>query len=108
MAGSGDPPDETAAPRRGRRPEGDARSDLILAAQALMAARPSGRITVREVASRAKCDVALVNYYFGSKEGLFEAALDAALLEMRNILEDLTEAEGSYTERIRRLIENPI
>src|SRR5581483_10120278 len=55
------------APRRGRRPEGDARRALIEAAQAILAARPAGKLTVREVASRAGCDVALVNYYFGSK-----------------------------------------
>lgn len=108
MATSDDIPGDGPAPRRGRRPDGDPRVDLILAAQALMAARPAGRITVREVAARAGCDVALVNYYFGSKEGLFDAALDAALGELRQILEALTTRGGSPEEQIRRLIEDPI
>ncbi|HKN38596.1 MAG TPA: TetR family transcriptional regulator, partial [Acidimicrobiia bacterium] len=73
------------SPRRGRRAEGDARRALIEAAQAILAARPAGKLTVREVASRAGCDVALVNYYFGSKEGLLAAALEDALRELREV-----------------------
>jgi AcrR family transcriptional regulator len=108
VAESDETPGDSPLPRRGRRPDGDARADLIHAAQALMAARPSGRITVREIAARAGCDVALVNYYFGSKEGLFDAALDAALEEIRHLLEALTTGEGSSADQIRRLIEDPI
>lgn len=93
---------------RGRRADGDARRGLIEAAQALLAARPSGRITVRDVAARAGCDVALVNYYFGSKQGLFDAALDDALAEVKQVLESLTEGGGTLTEQIRRVVEEPI
>jgi AcrR family transcriptional regulator len=101
-------PEKSPAPRRGRRPEGDARRALIEAAQAILAARPAGRLTVREVAARAGCDVALVNYYFGSKDGLLAAALEDALVEVRRVMESTTRQEGTLAEQMRRLVRDPI
>jgi AcrR family transcriptional regulator len=96
------------APRRGRRPEGDARRALIEAAQAILAVKPAGKLTVREVASRAGCDVAMVNYYFGSKEGLLTAALDDALDEMNRVLASVTQSEGTLAEKMANLVREPI
>jgi AcrR family transcriptional regulator len=103
-------PDESSvpAPRRGRRPEGDARRALIEAAQAILAVKPAGKLTVREVASRAGCDVAMVNYYFGSKEGLLTAALDDALEEMNRVLASVTTSEGTLAEKMANLVREPI
>lgn len=94
--------------RRGRRPEGDARRALLEAAQAILAERPAGKLTVREVAGRAGCDVALVNYYFGSKEGLLGAAVEDALAELRGVLEAYAGGEGTFEEQIRRMVREPI
>lgn len=101
-------PSPSSSPRRGRRPEGDARRALIEAAQAILAARPAGKLTVREVAARAGCDVALVNYYFGSKEGLLAAALEDALAELRQVLETYTRMEGTFEDQVRRMVREPI
>jgi TetR/AcrR family transcriptional regulator len=102
-------PGESSRPlRRGRRPEGDARRALIEAAQAILSVRPAGKLTVREVAARAGCDVALVNYYFGSKEGLLAAALEDALAELRQVLETYTRPEGTFEEQVRRMVREPI
>ena len=96
-------PGPSSSPRRGRRPEGDARRALIEAAQAILAARPAGKLTVREVAARAGCDVALVNYYFGSKEGLLAAALeDARARAMRRTLIGIAAAALWLDHRRRR------
>lgn len=101
-------PADRRPPRKGRRPEGDARRALIEAAQAILAVRPAGRLTVREVADRAECDVALVNYYFGSKDGLLTAALDDALAEVVRVMESTTRQEGPLDEQVRRLVRDPI
>ena len=98
----------TPAPRRGRRPEGDARRALIEAAQAILAVKPAGKLTVREVASRAGCDVAMVNYYFGSKDGLLTAALDDALEEMNRVLSSVTQSDGTLAEKMANLVREPI
>ena len=40
------------------------------------------RITVRGIATRAKANVAAINYHFGSKDGLVQAVLDATRTHM--------------------------
>jgi AcrR family transcriptional regulator len=66
--------------RPGRRP-GPVRSrDAILrAAQECFSARGYEGTTVREIARRAQVDAALIHYYFGSKQGVFAAAMSDAL-----------------------------
>jgi len=52
------------------------RRDLILdAAEAQFAAHGFYGVTLREVAFEASVDPALLGYYFGSKQGLFDAVL---------------------------------
>lgn len=73
-----------------------------------MAERPSGRVTVRELAARAGCDPALVSYYFGSKDGLLAAALEDAVAQVRRVLETVTERRGSLSDQVSRLVRDPI
>ena len=55
-------------------------SDLLLtAAQQLFAERGYERVTTREIAERAGVDATLIARYFGSKAGLYLAALRAEL-----------------------------
>jgi AcrR family transcriptional regulator len=64
--------------RRGRRPAGaDTRSALVAAARVVFAEQGYDGATVRSIATRAGVDAAMVNHWFGGKEGLFaEAILD--------------------------------
>jgi AcrR family transcriptional regulator len=67
---------ETTARRRGRRPAGqDTRTALIEAARAVFAENGYDGATVRAIATRAGVDAAMVNHWFGSKEGLFAKAV---------------------------------
>ncbi|WP_410643026.1 TetR family transcriptional regulator [Amycolatopsis sp. lyj-346] len=67
---------ETTARRRGRRPAGqDTRTALIEAARAVFAETGYDGATVRAIATRAGVDAAMVNHWFGSKEGLFAQAV---------------------------------
>nr|WP_208115728.1 TetR family transcriptional regulator [Labedaea rhizosphaerae] len=70
--------EESAVKRRGRRPAGaDTRSALVSAARAVFAEQGYDGATVRSIATRAGVDAAMVNHWFGGKEGLFaEAILD--------------------------------
>jgi AcrR family transcriptional regulator len=67
-----------AAPgRTGRRPgESGAREAILAAATVAFADAGFDRATIRGIAAVAAVDPALVLHYFGSKEGLFEAALE--------------------------------
>lgn len=63
---------------RGRRAgaSGDSRQAILKAARSLFARRGFRGTTLRAVADRAKVDLALVSYFFGSKEKLFTAVID--------------------------------
>jgi AcrR family transcriptional regulator len=77
MAGMAAPEQTGAGRRRGRRPGGDStRAQLLDAARAEFAERGYEGATVRAIADRAGVDPAMVNHFFGGKEGLFTAALD--------------------------------
>ena len=69
---------QARAPRgqRGPRAEGDSRAEILAAARGLFAERGFRATTTRQVAERAGVDVALIHHFFGTKAGLFEAAID--------------------------------
>ena len=74
-APDGGAPDHSGR-RRGRRPAGeDTRTALVEAARAIFIEQGFDGATVRAIAARAGVDAAMVNHWFGSKEGLFAAAM---------------------------------
>jgi AcrR family transcriptional regulator len=69
---------------RGRRPAGeDTRTALLDAAREVFGEQGFERATVRQIAARAGVDAAMVNHWFGGKQGLFTATIQppAELLE---------------------------
>lgn len=57
----------------------DNRLALICAARTLMSEREPQLVSSREIATQAGVSQALINYYFGSKHGLYEAMLEDTL-----------------------------
>ncbi len=90
--------------RRGRRPAGqDTRTALVDAARAVFAENGYDGATVRAIATRAGVDAAMVNHWFGSKEGLFaQAVLELPFdpLELQKVLRNGPDDE--LGERIVR------
>ncbi len=64
--------------RRDRRSREDVSEALIDAAAALAGERGSGRVTVRDIATRAGVNATFVHRYFGSKRNLMRAAMKRA------------------------------
>ena len=63
--------------RRGRRPAGeDTKAALLEAARTVFIDQGFDGATVRAIAARAEVDPAMVNHWFGGKEGLFAAAVE--------------------------------
>ncbi len=62
----------------GGRPSGksDTRASILAAARRMFASEGADRTTIRAVAQAAGVDPALVMHYFGSKDGLFRAAVE--------------------------------
>ncbi|GAA4936010.1 TetR family transcriptional regulator [Actinomycetospora succinea] len=70
----------TESPRRGRRPGDSGTREAILdAARARFSSAGFRAATVRAIAGDAGVDPALVMHYFGSKQGLFVAAMEFPL-----------------------------
>ncbi len=62
--------------------------------------------SVREIAGAAEVNVAMINYYFGSKEHLLEKAIDDKLSYLRNIFSELVKnTELTAIEKIDKIIE---
>lgn len=99
---------EKPKPKKPGRPAGsipgEGRAALLNAAQQLMAEKGLPRVTLREVAGRAGVQPGLVNYYFGSKDGLFRAVVSAVAEEMLQRVQAAASGEGSPEERVREFV----
>lgn len=91
---------------RGRRPGASGTRETILAAaRARFAARGYDRTRMRDVAEDAGVDAALVHYFFGSKDGLFVAAMELPFRPAEVIGPLLDDGIAGLGERIvRRLL----
>ncbi len=94
----------TPARRRGRRPGGtDTKAALLEAARAVFAEQGYDGATVRAIATRAGVDAAMVNHWFGSKEGLFVQAVLQLPFDPAELIERLAEGPSdTLGERIVR------
>ena len=71
-------PDESDQPRQ----HPSTRERLLLAARDVVAEVGWAMATSRAVATAAATNVALINYHFGTKEALFAAALERAIVDL--------------------------
>lgn len=93
-------PAKNAQPRR--RNAANTRQQLLDVARDRFARDGYASTTVRHIADDAGVNVALINRYFESKEGLFSACLTAAIDELRRATGDVTlgELPGIIAEQI--------
>jgi AcrR family transcriptional regulator len=81
--------------RRGRPPadhDGQVYQSLLAVARDSLRHQPYSRIEVRDLAAQAGTNAAMINYYFGGKEGLFLALIDAMFDDIVARLERLSRA----------------
>ncbi len=96
----------------------DARERILDVAEELFANGSFASVSVRTVTSKADVNLSAVNYYFGSKQGLFQAVYirRAALvnnerLHLLHVASDKAQAEGrdaSLKELISALLTPPV
>jgi AcrR family transcriptional regulator len=85
----------------------DARERLLLAATQVCAERGIRSASVRRICDQAGVNMAMVNYYFGSKDELYLAVIKRAKEQgfVQPFLENSGNASGSATERLTAMIE---
>ncbi|MGC9667389.1 TetR family transcriptional regulator [Planosporangium sp. 12N6] len=91
-------------PRTGRRPgNSDTREAILTAARQAFAERGYDKASIRQIATSAGVDPALVHHYFGAKEQLFLAAMEAPIDPARAIEEVIAGGLDGVGERLVRM-----
>jgi AcrR family transcriptional regulator len=98
---------QPARSRRGPRSGGaDTRQAILDAARGRFGAHGYDGTKLRDVAADAGVDVALVSYFFGSKDGLFAAAMEFPINPAELVEELMRDGTDGLGERIiRRFLE---
>jgi AcrR family transcriptional regulator len=93
------------ARRSGRRPGNqDTRASILDAARRVFAEKGYDQASIRAIAAGAEVDPALVHHYFGTKEKLFLASMDAPINPGELIPEALNGPRSEAGERLIRLV----
>jgi AcrR family transcriptional regulator len=88
---------------RGRRPgQSDTRERILATAKQAFLAEGYQAVSLRSIASSAGVDVALLSYFFGSKQGLFSAALALPVDPATVLQAALAGDDEGLAERILR------
>ncbi|MHB8077665.1 MAG: TetR/AcrR family transcriptional regulator [Candidatus Krumholzibacteriia bacterium] len=82
-----------------------ARERLLRAASVLFARKGYAATTVREIVEAAGVTKPVLYYYFRSKEGLFQDLSGLAIAAHDALLEEIRQAPGTPTEKIRLLFD---
>lgn len=84
----------------------DKKQQIIDTAVRLFATKGFEGTSIRDLATAAGVNVAMINYYFGSKEKLFESMVEVRASYVRGMLDELEKNKNlSAIEKIDRVIE---
>jgi len=84
----------------------DKREHILVVAEELFAEKGFDGTSVRDIAQQAGVNLAMISYYFGSKEKLLESLLEFRAGYMYGILEELNKDESlSPWDKIDRLVD---
>jgi AcrR family transcriptional regulator len=83
----------------------DTRELLLKAASKLFAEKGFEAVTTRNLAEAADVNIAMIAYYFGSKEGLFKAMIEERFPKMVAKLRTIQKQEGNAWDRISAAID---
>ena len=103
-AGPGREKGRNAAMRKPKAPE-ENRASIVAAAIDEFAARGFKGASMDAIAARTRATRALINYYFGSKEKLYIAALEQVYAEIRAAEVELDLDHLAPVDAIRRIVE---
>ena len=82
----------------------DTQEKIVQSATELFLEKGYDRTSVREIASKANINVSLMNYYFRSKEMLFETIINLLIGKASGALKDVLNSDLGLNEKIRQYI----
>jgi AcrR family transcriptional regulator len=85
----------------------DKKEVIMNAAIALFAEKGFEGTSIRDLAAKADVNIAMINYYFGSKDKLFEALIEYKASYLRGKLEEINNDKSkSAIQKVDAVIEN--
>jgi len=78
----------------------DVREQILAAARALFTKYGFRAVSSRQIATAAGANVAMIRYYFGGKQGLYQQLLNEAKAPINTHLEDIGEGESPSLEEL--------
>jgi AcrR family transcriptional regulator len=78
----------------------DKKEHILIEAEKLFSGQDFDAVSVRDLAKAANVNIAMISYYFGSKEKLFEALIIRRLETSQNILRSLVTTEMNSTQKM--------
>lgn len=90
---------------REQQPDEGKRASLVEAAAELFIHKGFASSGIREIASKAGCNISMIKYYFGSKEGLLQEIVKPRAENLWSSLERLASDEMEPAQRLERLID---
>ena len=82
----------------------DKQIQILEVAETLFSENGFDGTSIRNIAKVAKINVAMVSYYFGSKERLLESLIVYRTSDLKNQLENLLQEDLEPVEKINKLI----
>lgn len=83
----------------------DTRTAIMEATLELFAEKGYEAVSIRQIAKAANTNIALISYYFGSKEGLFKEILISRLPLFHDRLMQIRQSEASTVDKIFTIVE---
>jgi len=83
----------------------DKREVILTEAERLFAAENFDNVSVRDIARAAGVNVAMISYYFGSKEKLFEALVTKRIEASVGSLKEIAESDRTVLEKLDLVVE---
>ena len=83
----------------------DAKEKLLAAAPRLFAEKGFAGVSIRQLAEAAGVNSAMISYYYGGKEGLYEAVLATQYERLLEKFETIADLKAPTEEKIRRYAE---
>ena len=85
----------------------DKKEHIINKAIELFAEKGFKGTSIRDLAAKAEVNVAMVNYYFGSKEKLFEAMVELKSAYLKGVIEEVSKDNSlSEIQKLDKIIES--
>lgn len=83
----------------------DKKEAILTEAEKLFSEQDFDAVSVRDIAKEANVNIAMISYYFGSKEKLFEALIIRRIESSLNILKGMITPEMTSYEKIQAVID---